>query len=240
MVFMPFLLPPRMMQSYNIVFCDNTDTHIRKSIEYLVEKGFNTSIITDEKALFELIGKQVVHVILLELDYRSKDAISLTSEIRNLKGINQPFVIVYSEKQDDFIQVTALNAGADDYIVSPLKPLLLEARISALTKRYDYKQVADKDEDGKRFMVDKDRYLILTEKGKLNLPRKEFEMVHLMYSNSNKIFTRQDFAQIIWNNTDVANKRTIDIHIRNIRRLLGEDVIKTIKGVGYRFNDAIY
>lgn len=230
-----------MAVQFNIVFCDNSETQIRRSLDYLVEKGFNASLIRDEKSLFELIAKEVVHVILLELDYKSKDAISLTSEIRNLKGINQPFIIVYSEKQDDFIQVTALNAGADDYIVSPLKPLLLEARISALTKRYEYKQVTEEEDDSvKRFMVDKDRYLIVTEKGKLNLPRKEFEMVHLMYSNSNKIFTRQDFAQMIWNNVDVANKRTIDIHIRNIRRLLGDDVIKTIKGVGYRFNDAIY
>ncbi|MBS1637297.1 MAG: response regulator transcription factor [Bacteroidetes bacterium] len=229
-----------MAHTFNIVFCDNTDINIKKSIDYLVERGFKVSLIKDEKALFEFINKEVAHVILLELDYRSKDAISLTSEIRNQKGINQPFIIIYSEKHDDFIQVTALNAGADDYIVSPLKPLLLEARISALTKRYDYKQIAEKEEESKRFLVDKDRYLIVTERGKLNLPRKEFEMVHLMYSNSNKIFTRQDFAQIIWNNLDVANKRTIDIHIRNIRRLLGEDVIKTIKGVGYRFNDALY
>lgn len=230
-----------MTAHYNIVFCDNSDQQIKRSLDYLVEKGFDTYVIKDEKSLFEFISKQVVHVILLELDYKSKDAISLTSEIRNLKGINQPFIIVYSEKQDDFIQVTALNAGADDYIVSPLKPLLLEARISALTKRYDYKQVTEEEEDaGKRFLVDKDRYLIVTERGKLNLPRKEFEMVHLMYSNSNKIFTRQDFAQIIWNNVDVANKRTIDIHIRNIRRLLGDDVVKTIKGVGYRFNDTLY
>jgi two-component system, OmpR family, alkaline phosphatase synthesis response regulator PhoP len=237
---MPFFYNHYMAHTFNIVFCDNTDTHIRKSMDYLAEKGFRVTLITEEKALFDFIGKEVAHVILLELDYKSKDAISLTSEIRNLKGINQPFIIIYSEKHDDFIQVTALNAGCDDYIVSPLKPLLLEARISALTKRYDYKQMADKEEDTKRFLVDKDRYLVVTEKGKLNLPRKEFEMVHLMYSNSNKIFTRQDFAQIIWNNLDVANKRTIDIHIRNIRRLLGEDVIKTIKGVGYRFNDALY
>lgn len=230
-----------MTAKFNIVFCDNSDLSIRKSIDYLNEKGFQTYFIKEEKALFELITNQIIHVILLELDYLSKDAISLTTEIRNLKGINQPFIIIYSEKQDDFIQVTALNAGADDFIIAPLKPLLLEARITALTKRYDYKQISEADaSDTKRFMVDKDRYLIVTEKGNLNLPRKEFEMVYLMYSNANKIFSRQDFAKMIWNNTDVANKRTIDIHIRNIRRLLGEEVIKTIKGVGYRFNDNIY
>jgi DNA-binding response OmpR family regulator len=86
------------------------------------------------------------------------------------------------------------------------------------------------------FFVDKEQYLIITPQGKISLPRKEFEMVNLMYQNIHKTFTRQDFAKLIWNSPEVANSRTIDIHIRNIRRTLGNDIIKTSKGIGYSIN----
>jgi two-component system alkaline phosphatase synthesis response regulator PhoP len=77
---------------------------------------------------------------------------------------------------------------------------------------------------------------VITEHGNISLPRKEFEMVDLMFQNPNKIFTRNDFAKIIWNSSEVANSRTIDIHIRNIRKILGNEAIRTSKGIGYSLN----
>ena len=100
-----------------------------------------------------------------------------------------------------------------------------------------YETIENKEEQTPpNFYVDKEQYLIITPNGKISLPRKEFEMVNLMYQNTHKIFTRQDFAKLIWNSPEVANSRTIDIHIRNIRRTLGNDIIKTTKGVGYTIN----
>jgi two-component system alkaline phosphatase synthesis response regulator PhoP len=117
---------------------------------------------------------------------------------------------------------------------------LLEARISTLKKRYITKNTeCSEGKENHKFFVDKDQYLIITENGKITLPRKEFEMIYLMYQNSHKVFTRQDFAKLIWNAPEVANSRTIDIHIRNIRRSLGNDIIKTAKGIGYMINSEL-
>ncbi len=206
-------------------------------MEYLEEKKHKITFIKSEEELIHSLIHDNVNLVIIELDYKFKDGITITSDIRNLKDIEQPFIILYSNKQDDYIQITAFNAGADDFIVSPIKPILLEARISTLKKRLANRTEAVTEEQlHPNFYVDKEQYLIITPAGKISLPRKEFEMVNLMYQNIHKTFTRQDFAKLIWNSPEVANSRTIDIHIRNIRRTLGNDIIKTTKGVGYTIN----
>ncbi len=206
-------------------------------MEFLEEKKYHVSLAKSEEELFNTLQEGVVNLVIIELDFKNKDGITLTSDIRNLKDIEQPYIILFSSKQDDYIQITAFNSGADDFIVSPIKPILLEARISTLKKRLA-KRVGEISEAElhPNFFVDKEQYLIITKKGKISLPRKEFEMVSLMYQNTHKTFTRQDFAKLIWNSPEVANSRTIDIHIRNIRRTLGNDIIKTSKGIGYSIN----
>lgn len=210
---------------------------MKKTKEYLEEKKYQVSFAKSDEDLYSSIKKGNVHLVIVELDYTFRDGISITSDIRNLKDIEQPYIIIFSNKQDDYIQITAFNSGADDFVLSPIKPILLEARIATLKKRLLNKteEISEADKHP-NFYVDKEQYLIITKAGKISLPRKEFEMINLMYQNTNKIFTRQDFAKLIWNMTEVANSRTIDIHIRNIRRSLGNDIIKTTKGVGYTIN----
>lgn len=226
-----------MPQSFHIAVCSNSDSSVKKTIEYLEEKNYKVTCVKSDEELLDILTHEQINLVIVELDYKHKDGITITSDIRNIKNIEQPFIILFSNKQDDYIQITAFNAGADDFIISPLKPILLEARISTLKKRLanrDPETIEEK--NNSNFFVDKEQYLIITPKGKISLPRKEFEMVNLMYQNIHKTFTRQDFAKLIWNSPEVANSRTIDIHIRNIRRTLGNDIIKTTKGVGYTIN----
>lgn len=226
-----------MSKSFHIAICSNSETTIKKTMEFLEEKKYKISFVKSEEELLHSLSYDHINLVIVELDYKQKDGITITSDIRNLKGIEQPFIILFSNKQDDYIQITAFNAGADDFIVSPIKPILLEARISTLKKRLANREPDILEEKiHANFFVDKEQYLIITPKGKISLPRKEFEMVNLMYTNTHKTFTRQDFAKLIWNSPEVANSRTIDIHIRNIRRTLGNDIIKTTKGVGYTIN----
>ena len=226
-----------MSQPFQILICSNTESAVKKTIEYLEEKKYLVSFAKSDEDVYSSLKKGNVNLVIVELDYKFKDGITITSDIRNLKDIEQPYIILFSNKQDDYIQITAFNSGADDFIIAPIKPILLEARISTLKKRL-LSKVEEVSEQSKHpnFFVDKEQYLIITPLGKISLPRKEFEMVSLMYNNTHKTFTRQDFAKLIWNSPEVANSRTIDIHIRNIRRHLGNDIIKTSKGIGYSIN----
>ena len=201
------------------------------------EKLYTVFFANKESDLFSIINNNNIQLVIVELDFKGKDGISITNEIRNLKTIEQPYIIVFTDKLDDYIQITALNSGADDFIITPIKSALLEPRIAMLKKRFVSKHNNGiQEETTKKFYVDREQYAIVANNIKLSLPRKEFEMVSLMYFNSNKIFTRLDFAKQIWNSPDVAKSRTIDIHIRNIRRILGNEIIKITKGVGYTIN----
>jgi len=227
-----------MARYFNIVICSNTESLMKKTMEYLLEKKYNVTLAKSEEDLIELIKQNNVHLVIIELDYKCKDGISLTSDIRNLKQIEQPYIILFSHKQDDYIQITAFNSGVDDFITTPIKPILLEARISTLRKRFENRMahLAPQEVEHTNFFVDREQYLIIANNQRISLPRKEFEMVNLMYQNVHKTFTRHDFAKLIWNSPEVANTRTIDIHIRNIRRIIGNDIIKTTKGIGYTIN----
>ncbi len=226
-----------MDKGFNIVICSNSEPSIKKIKDFLEEKLYHVSFAKNEEDLLKQIKKNDTQLVILELDLKHKDGITITSDIRNLKEIDQPYIIIFSNKQDDYIQITAFNSGADDFITTPLKPILLEARICTLKKRYATVQTENEiHQDPSKFFVDREQYLIVTENGKISLPRKEFEMIDLMFQNAHKVFTRHDFAKLIWNAPEVANSRTIDIHIRNIRRILGNDIIKTSKGIGYTIN----
>lgn len=225
-----------MEKQFNILFCVNEKSQILNAIDFLKEKKHSIYIANTEQNFNKYLTEVAIDLVVIELDFISKDAISATNEIRNLKTIIQPNIIIFSNKQDDYIQVTAFNAGADDYICTPIKPVLLEARIEAFKKRRAEQTIETKVDVNAKFYVDREQYLVITETGKISLPRKEFEMVDLMFQNTKKIFTRNDFANIIWHSSEVANSRTIDIHIRNIRKLLGNDIIRTSKGIGYSLN----
>lgn len=226
-----------MPNSFHIVILSNNESLLKKTVEFLIEKGYKVTLAKSDEDLYLLINKGDVNLVIVELDYKHKDGITITSDIRNLKNVKQPFIILLSTKQDDYIQIAAFNAGADDFIISPIKAILLEARIASLKKRLSSKEEEEfAEEKHPNFFVDEEQYLIITKAGKISLPRKEFEMINLMYQNINKTFTRQDFAKLIWNTPIVANSRTIDIHIRNIRRVLGNNIIKTFRGIGYTIN----
>lgn len=226
-----------MNKDFKIVICSNSELSIKKITDFLEEKKYSVFFARNEEELLKQLKTNSIHLVILELDLKHKDGITITSDIRNLRDIEQPFIIIFSGKQDDYIQITAFNAGADDFIITPVKPILLEARICTLKKRIASSQnKQDAELEPARFFVDREQYLIVTENGKISLPRKEFEMIDLMFQNAHKVFTRQDFAKLIWNAPEVANSRTIDIHIRNIRRILGNDIIKTSKGIGYTIN----
>lgn len=235
-MFVPFF----MNTTFNIVICENGNSPLLKTFPFLEEQGYKVSIVANEQDVSAMLHKQSVQLIILDLDFNDKDGISLTSEIRQQNSFEQPFILITSNKEDDYIQIAAFNSGADDFIINPINPIVLAAKIAAYKKRYLKKHLTtSEDKVSPKFLVDKDQYLIVTEKGKVSLPRKEFEMIYLMYQNTKKTFTRQDFANLIWNTPEVANSRTIDIHIRNIRRSLGSNIIKTSKGIGYSINEAL-
>jgi two-component system, OmpR family, alkaline phosphatase synthesis response regulator PhoP len=212
----------------------------QKLTEYLQKHKYHCISCSSKARFDELLDTSLhtISLVIIDLDIKETDAILACNEVKNRKDItNHPFVVIVSDKAEEFTQVTALDLGADDYIIKPLKPQLFLKRIEAILSRKltngNHKS-GNNPVDG--FFIDLERHLIVIDNETFELPKKEFELMNLFYSVPNKIFSREEIAVVLWNEEKIAKQRTIDVHIRNIRKILGRDLIKTVKGFGYGLN----
>ncbi len=173
-------------------------------------------------------------VLLLDLNIDNSDGIELCYQLKVENALNS-FIVLFTDHQEEYIQIEAFKAGADDYIIKPINSRILIKRIKALLKRkpLNLKKQA-KILSYNNLKVDRESYLVFNQGRTISLPRKEFEMLFLLINKPQKVFTREEIFRKIWKEKDCMNTRIIDVHIRKIREKVGENVINTIKGVGYQ------
>jgi two-component system alkaline phosphatase synthesis response regulator PhoP len=138
-------------------------------------------------------------------------------------------------RNEDYSQIAGFEAGADDYINKPIKPRVLVSRVKALLRRKGPNANTEQDFEISGFRIDKEKYQIIKDDQTIHLPKKEFELIALLASRPGKVFTREDILKNVWGGDVVVGDRTIDVHIRKLREKLGDSYIRTIKGVGYKF-----
>ncbi|HXB39666.1 MAG TPA: response regulator transcription factor [Bacteroidia bacterium] len=222
-----------MKTSNSIVVWFEDRNEERLLTEYLQKNGFSCAACHDRKQFDELIHTSSILVI--DLNLKETDAILLCHEIKQKKEANTPFIIIIGDKLEDYTHVTALDLGADDYVMKPVKLQLFLKRIEALCRR---KNIGLEKNNGHEtgFNIDMERHVVLIDSNEFDLPKKEFDLLNLFFSVPNKIFTREEIAILLWKDESIARQRTIDVHIRNIRKILGKELIKTVKGFGYGLN----
>jgi len=207
-----------------------------KSIQaFFKEKKIDlTTIIISENTPIEHITQKQQDVFLVELQLAQFDGIEICEIIKN--KFENASVLLVSEETQEYIQVEAYKAGADDFITPTIQPQLLLKKIAALLKR---KTIAKNKSISNIYhnsiKVNRESYLIEKDNQEIALQKKQFELLYLLISNPKRIFTRDELYNSVWENTDNNNPRIIDVHIRKIREKIGENIIKTIKGRGYRF-----
>jgi two-component system alkaline phosphatase synthesis response regulator PhoP len=215
-----------------IVFIDNTLQHILKSVDALKIIYQDTLAFNNEAEGLEYVFAHPTDVLLLNLDILPNDAVTLSKELIHRKPNHLPFIVVYSDKQDDFVYELAFNSGIDSVINFHNKPAVLNLFIKNLLGR----RKKDEVDHTKNISIDTERYVVLKKGEPISLPRKEFKVFELLYNNPNKFFSKPEIAEIIWKDPAVAAKRIIDVHIYNIRQAFGKRVIQSQKGKGYRIN----
>ena len=181
------------------------------------------------------IYKNQPEIILLDMDIEDSDGIELCHQLKEANVLNS-FIVLFSSHEEEYIQIEAFKAGADDYIVKPINPRLLIKRIRALLKRKPLfsKKTKAKILSYNQLKIDRESYLVYNEGESFSLPRKEFEMLYLFINKPQKVFSREEIFQKVWNEKACTNTRIIDVHIRKIREKIGGGIIKTVKGVGYQ------
>lgn len=217
---------------------------ILEFISYNLEKeGFTVYTATNGREALKLAEKTQPHLILLDLMMPEMDGITTCEEIRKIASLQNTLVAFLTARGEDYSQIAGFEAGADDYITKPIRPKVLVSRVKALLKRLSSGTIeveAPVSENTLSFgnlTIDKERYLVKIGNEEMVLPRKEFELLSLLVSKPGKVFTREEIYYSVWGENVVVGDRTIDVHIRKLREKIGNDHIKTLKGIGYKFRD---
>lgn len=200
----------------------------------LMKEGFNIYKAGNGKDAINIAIKIKPHLIVLDVMMPEMDGIEACKELRKIHFLNKPIIVILTARNEDYSQIAGFDSGADDYIAKPVAPGVFISRIKALLRRAELTgERGDKISIG-GLVIDRGKYMVIRDKRKIMLPKKEFELLWLLISRANKVLTRDEIFSTIWGDT-LAGDRTIDVHIRKIREKLEIDCIHTIKGVGYKF-----
>ncbi len=176
-------------------------------------------------------------LILLDIMMPFMDGIEVCQKIRQNEDSYDPIIALLTARGEDYSQLAGFEAGADDYVIKPISPKVLIARMKALMKRRntDVYSLKGNGNPGNELTINREYYSVFKNNREIQLPRKEFEILSFMASKPNRMFSREEIFNHIWGTDTVVGERTMDVYIRKIRSKIGEDYIRTVKGVGYKF-----
>jgi len=224
-----------MANSKKILIVDDEDD-ILEFLEYnLKNQGYEVATALDGKEAIKSALKFLPDLILLDIMMPIMDGIETCTELRKLDKFKNTVIAFLTARNEDYSQIAGFDAGGDDYITKPIKPKVLNKRIEALLKRTTPQlAIADVSKFGE-LSIDREQFLIFKGDESVVLTKKEFELFDLLSSKPNKVFKRLEIYNKVWGSDLIVGDRTIDVHIRKLREKLGDDYIKTVKGVGYKF-----
>lgn len=232
-----------MSDSQNKILLVDDEVDILEFISYNLEKeGYKVYTAQNGAEAIKIAERTLPDLIILDVMMPEMDGIAACEEIRRIPALQHTMIAFLTARGEDYSQIAGFEAGADDYITKPIRPKVLVSRVKALLKRTSgggAAPVAVVDSGHTvtvgSLVIDKERYLIVQDGREMVLPRKEFELLSLLVSKPGKVFTREEIYYSVWGDNVVVGDRTIDVHIRKLREKIGNDHIKTLKGIGYKF-----
>lgn len=211
------------------------DLDILEIVRYnLMQEGYKIITAQNGKQAVKKAIKERPRLIIMDVMMPEMDGIEACEIIRKTPELNDVIITFLTARAEDYSQLAGFDVGADDYITKPIKPKVLTSKVKALLRRL-------KDEKQQEVItiagmeINREQYKILKDGEEITLPKKEFELLYLLASKPGKVFEREEILRKVWGNDVVVGGRTIDVHIRKLREKIGEELFKTIKGVGYKF-----
>ncbi|MDG1031742.1 MAG: response regulator transcription factor [Flavobacteriaceae bacterium] len=198
--------------------------------------GYEVKAASNGKEAIKKAKIFIPEIILLDVMMPEMDGIEACRLIREIPSLNNSRIIFLSARNEDYTQLSAFDSGADDYISKPVKPKILLKKISSIFKRIHKKENKIQLIDLGEIKIDRNKYLVFINKNEIQLPKKEFELFFLLASKPGNVFSRDEIMNKVWGSDVIVGDRTIDVHIRKLREKIGDLYFKTVKGIGYKFN----
>ncbi len=227
-----------MLNDIEILLVDDEED-ILEFLKYNLDKGgYKTTLARNGKEALALAAQRDFDLIVLDIMMPEMDGVEVCQILRRRERTAHTLITFLTARSEDFTQIAALDSGADDFITKPIKPAVFLSRIQALLRRHPkYKESLDGNilQLGD-LVIDKEKLVLKLKDQEIHLAKKEFELLLLLVSKPGKVFSREEILQKIWGQEVIVVNRTIDVHIRKLREKLGDNYIKTLKGIGYKFD----
>ena len=201
----------------------------------LEQEGYTVKTVESGVEALKIVDKFSPQLILLDIMMPKLDGIETCIKLRSIESLSNVYVIFLTAREEEYSEVAAFDAGADDYITKPIKPRALISRINYFFKRRFTSKDSSLIQEVETLKMDKNSYTTILEGKKIYLPKKEFDLLFFLMKNSSKVYSRDSLLRNVWGSGVHVVARTVDVHIRKLREKIGENFIKTIKGVGYKF-----
>lgn len=222
----------------NKILVVDDDADIVELLQYnLTKEGYEVASAENGKQAIETAQRFNPDIILMDVMMPVMDGISSCRQLREMPAFKETYIIFLTARAEEFSEVAAFEAGADDFITKPIKPRALLSRLSAFVRRGN-QNASDQNPviQVGNIKIDRTSYSVFRNDERITLPKKEFELLAFLANTPDKVFNREELLNNVWGTDVYVIARTVDVHIRKVREKIGEDHIKTIKGVGYKFN----
>ncbi|WP_161890053.1 response regulator transcription factor [Pontibacter russatus] len=223
--------------NYKILVVDD-DPDIVEMLQYnLTREGYEVSEAGNGSIALEVAKAVKPDIILMDVMMPVLDGIAACRQLRELEEFRNTHIIFLTARSEEFSEVAAFEAGADDFITKPIKPRALLSRLAAFARRDAQQEEENKVIEVGDLRIDRTSFTVYKGDTKITLPKKEFELLSFLAATPNKVFSREELLNNVWGTDVYVIARTVDVHVRKVREKIGEENIKTIKGVGYKFNN---
>lgn len=228
-----------MNEQIDILLVDD-EPDILQFMQYnLQQEGYKISTAANGQIALALAKKNNPKLIIMDVMMPEMDGIEACKEIRKIPELKNTIIAFLSARNEDFTQIAALESGADDYITKPIKPKILISKVQALLRRTG--RIKDESTNSTfkvgDIEINTEKFIVYKNGKEIILPKKEFELLALLISKPGRVFRREEIMNNVWGDDVIVGDRTIDVHIRKLREKLGESLFKTIKGIGYKFEE---
>jgi DNA-binding response OmpR family regulator len=225
------------MNNKTKVLVIDDDANICELIRLYFEKeGYEVTTVNNGKKAIEAFSEIAPNIVILDIMLPGVDGWQVCREIRKVSNIP---IIMLTAKGETFDKVLGLELGADDYMVKPFESKELVARVKAVLRRYEHKEMDSQEIVYPNLVVNRSDYTIKINGKNMEIPPKELELLFFLASNPNKVFTREQLLEHVWGFDFFGDSRTVDVHVKRLREKL--DIpnqiwqLKTVWGVGYKF-----
>ena len=220
-----------------LIFVVDDEPDILKLVSlHLKKANFEAIGLNNAKELFDLLENRVPSLIILDLMLPDADGFDVCKQLKRDDRFSTIPIIMLTAKGEETDKIVGLELGADDYVTKPFSPKELVARVKAVLRRFNQSQETKIIKIGDKLVIDPQKYQVYVDGKEIKLTSTEFRLLYFLCRRKGWVFTREQILDYLWGNEKMVLDRTVDVHVRNLRKKLGSagNIIKNVRGIGYK------